>query len=654
MIKSFRLRLALLTLLLAGIALSAFAASTWWLINKLQNERLDTEIRTYTERVAGRLRQGVDWPGPIKRIGDEMHIQNPQDLILLQQDVAGETVFQSDNWPLQLLPNALPWPADSTLAAAQRLNSSAGQTFWPTEQGLLMASVWRNLYSGFAYTGSSPTPTSCSPGQHSSRNAGQRGPANAQRAKKTLQGTQTDNIPAKKTPPRSAYAPLSPPTQRSPAADPSPIRIQTPASNNADRPLNEGSAHLHPNLATKPQLNAPPSITGALPSATLQPPVSPSVDFQTPANASANAPLSPNSPPPSTDSERPMPVAHPLPRALASLTSRTIDGQKWRIGMVTTAFGRIALGVNTRVLDSEMRGIRNAFLAALPFALLFIGLGSWLVASRAIRPLRTLTHAAHNVTAEGLYQRIAVRGEDREFVEVIEMFNGMLERLERSFKQAHRFSTDAAHELQTPLTILQGQLERAINSVDDGAPIQATLADILDEVRRLSGISRKLLLLSQADAGRLRIQSQPFELSRALNELLEDAHMLAPHLQVTGLIPSGITIPADASLLRQALHNLLSNAIKYNLNDGWVRISVQIKTDDIVIRLSNSAADIPEKERSKLFERFFRVDSSHSRSIDGTGLGLSLSKEIAKAHGGDLFFVNSAQGSVTFSLRLPK
>lgn len=348
------------------------------------------------------------------------------------------------------------------------------------------------------------------------------------------------------------------------------------------------------------------------------------------------------------------PGSHPPPAVHASVIVRSIDAQQWRIGLVSTPSGYLALGVNAQVLDNERHDIRNAFLAALPFALIFISASSWLVASRAMRPLRTLTQAARSVTAEGLYQRIADQGEDREFGEVIEMFNGMLARLERSFKQAHRFSADAAHELQTPLTILQGQLELAINSVDDGSPIQASLADILDEVRRLSGISRKLLLLSQADAGRLRIQAQPFELSKTLHELLEDAHMLAPHLQVTGLIPADITVSADASLLRQALHNLLSNAIKYNLKDGWVRISVQIKTNDIVIRLSNSAADIPEKERNKLFERFFRVDSSHSRSVDGTGLGLSLAKEIAKAHGGDLVFVNSAQGSVTFSLRLPK
>lgn len=470
MIKSFRLRLALLTSLLAGVALGAFAGGAWWFIGNLHKQRLDAEILTYTERLAGRMRDGIDWPRPAGRIANDMQMDNPSDLILLQQNVDGEEVFQSPHWPLGLAYQSLPWPVDSVLLQQQRHDPNA----------------W-----------------------------------------------------------------------------------------------------------------------------------------------------------------------HPPPRLRATLVSRTIDSQQWRIGMVTTRSGRLALGVNMQVLDSDMRGIRNALLAALPLALLFIGLGSWLVASRAIRPLRKLTRAADNVTAEGLYQRIADQGEDREFTELIAMFNGMLARLERSFKQAHRFSADAAHELQTPLAILQGQLEHTINHVDDGSAIQASLTSILDEVRRLSTISRKLLLLSQADAGRLRINRQPFALSEGLSELVEDARMLAPHLLVSAVIPPGVMLSADATLLRQVFHNLLSNAIKYNLPSGWLNISAQLNPEGIIIYFSNSSMGIPEKESSKLFERFFRADSAHSRDVDGTGLGLSLSREIARAHGGDLYFVNSAAGSVTFALKLP-
>lgn len=319
--------------------------------------------------------------------------------------------------------------------------------------------------------------------------------------------------------------------------------------------------------------------------------------------------------------------------------------------------GRVAIAVNERTMDADLRGIRNAFLLALPFALVLIGMGSWYFSGRALQPVHKLTKATQRVTAAGLNQRIAVQGEDREFAGLIEVFNRMLERLERSFKQAHRFSADAAHELKTPLAIVQGQLERAIAQAGDGSPMQATLTSVLDEVRRLSTISRKLLLLSQADAGRLSIHHAPFDLSAALEDLLEDTRMLAPHLNISGDIQRGLVLQGDASLLRQLLHNLISNAIKYNEaqdgQPGWIRISTAQWSKRVEVLVSNASHGIAPSEREKIFERFYRVDSAHSRATEGVGLGLSLSREIARAHGGDLTLKTDIKGEVQFSLLLP-
>ncbi|MHC5731529.1 MAG: histidine kinase dimerization/phospho-acceptor domain-containing protein, partial [Nostoc sp.] len=117
--------------------------------------------------------------------------------------------------------------------------------------------------------------------------------------------------------------------------------------------------------------------------------------------------------------------------------------------------------------------------------------------------IRQLTGVIQQLTVKGLDQRIPIGTTDVEFVELIRVFNQMLERLERSFTQASRFSADAAHELKTPLTILQGELERTLQQVDPGSEVQQRLSNLLDEVRRLSGIIRKLLLLSLADAGQM-------------------------------------------------------------------------------------------------------------------------------------------------------
>jgi heavy metal sensor kinase len=300
-----------------------------------------------------------------------------------------------------------------------------------------------------------------------------------------------------------------------------------------------------------------------------------------------------------------------------------------------------------------MEVIRNGFLFAIPFALGFIGLAAWFVSARALDPVRRLNLSIHRVTAQGLDHRITLGGEDREFAELIRGFNAMLERLETSFKQASRFSADAAHELRTPLTILQGQIERAMTQVEAGSPMQTNLGAILDEVRRLSSISRKLLLLSQADAGRLRLQRTAVDLSVELEGLIEDAKMMKPELMITSDISPGMFVNADGDLLRQVLVNLISNALKYNIENGWMKVVAKQLASQTSVVVSNASNGVPIEARDKLFQRFYRVDSAHNRKVDGAGLGLSLSREIARAHGGELTLIASEPFKVEFILTLP-
>ena len=229
----------------------------------------------------------------------------------------------------------------------------------------------------------------------------------------------------------------------------------------------------------------------------------------------------------------------------------------------------------------------------------------------------------------------------------------MLQRLQRSFTQASRFSADASHELRTPLTVLQGHVERAMAEVEAGSSLQSTLGTILDETRRLSAISRKLLLLSQADAGRLRLQLLPFDLSQAIEELVEDTRMMAPSLDISAEVPPGVSIRADADLMRQLLANLASNAVKYNVDNGWIRISLQSPKGRVLLVVANAARGIPPALGDRIFERFYRTDDARNRDIDGVGLGLSLAREIARAHGGDLVLLPATPGEVSFQLDLP-
>ena len=343
----------------------------------------------------------------------------------------------------------------------------------------------------------------------------------------------------------------------------------------------------------------------------------------------------------------------PGPPPLQHLQTLQSMGTEWRVGLAGNAFTRVAIAVDLATIEADMAAIRNGFMLAIPLALAFIGLGAWFVSGRALAPVRRLNRSMLHVTAQGLDHRIAAGGEDREFVALIAGFNAMLERLQKSFLQASRFSADAGHELKTPLTILQGQIERAMNQVEAGSAMQKTLGGILDEVRRLSAISRKLLLLSQADAGRLRLQLVRFDVSAALEELLEDTRMMSPHLALKGEVAADLTLMADAHLLYQLLANLVGNAVKYNIEAGWIHLAALRSGEQIVVTLANASAGIPALDRAKVFERFYRVESAHCSKIEGVGLGLSLALEIARAHGGTLVLLESVTDEVTFRLTLP-
>ncbi len=347
--------------------------------------------------------------------------------------------------------------------------------------------------------------------------------------------------------------------------------------------------------------------------------------------------------------ERPPLIRPRLPQFVTEQTAKAV----WRIGAVKFPNAQVAIAVSLQAVDQEMATIRNIFLVSIPGALLLVAVGAWLVSGGALRPIRQLTGVIQQVTVKGLDQRIPIGTTDVEFVELIQVFNLMLERLERSFTQASRFSGDAAHELKTPLTILQGELERTLQQVDPGSEVQQRLSNLLDEVRRLSGIMRKLLLLSLADAGKMSLYLVDVDMSELLMEMLEDVEMLAPHLTVQTDFIDGLRVKGDRDLLIQVLQNLFSNAIKYNLANGWIQIRTHQTPTNFHVTIVNASKDIPLSERDRIFDRFYRGDPSRNRKVEGIGLGLSLAREIARAHRGDLTFDLTPSGQTAFTLTLP-
>ena len=164
---------------------------------------------------------------------------------------------------------------------------------------------------------------------------------------------------------------------------------------------------------------------------------------------------------------------------------------------------------------------------------------------------------------------------------------------------------------------------------------------------------RKLLLLAQADSGQLRLTREPLDLNRIVQGVREDLGIIAPRIKLTVNTDPGVWVEGDPDLLNQVLQNLATNAAKFIDDRNLVAMTLRASNRQAVFTVSNTGPGIPAADSDKVFERFYRADKSRSRQIDGTGLGLSLAREIARAHGGDLVLERSDPHITIFVLTLP-
>lgn len=334
------------------------------------------------------------------------------------------------------------------------------------------------------------------------------------------------------------------------------------------------------------------------------------------------------------------------------------DGKHWRVGLQRNHGHTVMMGRSLAEYQSEMSKLMKMLFIAAPFCLFFIGLGGWFIGHRAMKPLAVITDTASSITTRDLHERIPVkRGEYHEFANLISVLNLMMDRLERGFTHAMRFSADVSHELKTPITIMQAELNSALKECEPGSREEKALQTISQESHRLKAITGSLMLLSQAESGRLVAKKDRISLSNEISDIAEDTEILCEKsgLSLSTDIEEGITLTTDKTLLHQAILNLVSNAVKYNQPKGWIKISLQKHSlsSEAIFRISNSGSGIPTDEQDKIFERFYRIDKARDRSIDGFGLGLNLSFEIITVLGGELDLLKADSDETTFQVRLP-
>jgi len=347
----------------------------------------------------------------------------------------------------------------------------------------------------------------------------------------------------------------------------------------------------------------------------------------------------------------PQSIAHYRTSTRCQLASFEYQNAQWRASYFHTAHLQSFIAVNIAATTTELKDtLWSVFIVVIPLSLLLSTLGAWFIASNTIRPINRLHRSMDRVTQKDLNKRLPVHQEDKEFKVLIDAYNTMLDRLEISFQQSSRFTADAAHELKTPLTVLRGKLEQAVIA---DSPAQLDLNAILDEVGHLSAITRKLLLLSQADSCSMALHLEPINITNLLEELTDDMELLSEELVLHCNIQRDLLFKGDIVLLQQLFNNLLTNVMRYSLASQAVTIQAQQADCHLVISISNACVPLSATVRAQLFDRFYRGEPEQSQGIAGSGLGLSLAREIARAHGGKLTLEPTSESVFSMRLVLP-
>ena len=299
------------------------------------------------------------------------------------------------------------------------------------------------------------------------------------------------------------------------------------------------------------------------------------------------------------------------------------------------ALGR-SLGPNTSIL----REYTWIYVGIIPLGILCgCGLG-WLLAGRALTPVKEVARAAQRISGSNLSLRIPSRGAGDELDYLIETFNRMIERLERNFQQIRQFSTDVSHELRTPITAIRGQLEVALFTAETTEQYRDAVLNALQDIERLSQIVRALLLLSQAESGQLALQKTRLDLSAVVREVVEQFEIPAEggNVRLTANLPPGCFVEADRIQIERMLSNLLSNALKFTPEGGEVRVALECGPESVTLAVEDTGCGIPAASLPHIFERFYRAPDvrPEAGAERGLGLGLSFVAWIARVHGGEV------------------
>jgi len=353
------------------------------------------------------------------------------------------------------------------------------------------------------------------------------------------------------------------------------------------------------------------------------------------------------------------PVAFPLDSRLEKMMQNTFDGKEYLTYSHRLVLDGDHLYTLQIIKDPEKD---NAFLQALFWIMLLIDCISlvlsyftgFILSKRALTPIDKIIEQAKKFSASNLKDRIVIDGPDDEIKRLADTFNELIERIEHSYERQNRFALDASHELATPLAVIKGYVDLIDRwGKDDRAVLDEGIDAIKKEIVSMTRLLDTLLTLSKSDNDLIKIEKSTFALDELMVEVVKECKIITPQQKIDFGKNDHVVIFADQRLIKQMVRALIDNAIKYSGSHGDIIIQVEKLRENASISIIDHGIGIPQKELPFIFERFYRVDKARSRSLGGTGLGLSFVKWIVNIHGGSIS-VRSKQRIITrFDILLP-
>ena len=310
-------------------------------------------------------------------------------------------------------------------------------------------------------------------------------------------------------------------------------------------------------------------------------------------------------------------------------------------------------GVAMDVYSKFLSAFKFVFISAMGFIVLFSAFSGLILVRKALSGVETITKTAQNISGSNLEDRVQGSGNKDELDQLVMTFNSMLDRIEELVKSIREMSDNIAHDLKSPITRIRGFAELALVQEENLEDYRIMAANTIEESDRLLDMINTMLMISKAEAGEGDFAFKNINLTDMIREAYDLFAPLAEDKRILFLnkIEDHMLVDADIRMLQRAFSNLIDNAIKYTPESGEISIVALTENQTAVIKVIDTGIGILPEFQEKIFERFYRIDSS--RTSSGTGLGLSLARTIVRQHQGDIHVSSHLNNGSVFEIRLP-